>query len=152
MSNTTNQTWEDLRVSIGRLLRVVKLVEADAAGSTTTFLTDELATSQDDDFNGKWLIHTGGQANIDGEITQVVDSATSSNRATLTYFPATSNAPVDGATAELWDEDFDPLHILGLAKQAVIDATGYVFNRVPLTDGAARSDRSVRGRFGKRST
>ena len=34
---------EDIRVSVGRIIGAVKLIEADAAGTTTTFLTDELA-------------------------------------------------------------------------------------------------------------
>ena len=95
------QTREDLRVSIGRILRAVKLIEADAAGSTTTFLTDELATGAATDFNGSWLVFTSGTN--DGSIRQVTTSTVAANRVTLTFFPAVAAATADGDTAELWD-------------------------------------------------
>ena len=127
MANTTGQTREEIRVFIGRMMRAVKLIEADASGTTTTIVVDELAIGQTDDFNGMWLVFTSGQSNIDSEIRQVVDSSVASNQVTLTFFPAVSNAPVDGATAELWDRAFDPNHIHSLMNQAVIDATNYVY-------------------------
>ena len=140
MSNITNQTWGDLRVSIGRLLRVVKLITAATNGSTTTFVTDDLPVGQTDDFNGKWLAFTG-PSNNDGTSQQVTASAESSNRITLTTFPAVTSTTTSD-TAELWDEDYDPVHLLGLAKQAVIDATSYVFD--PTTDDSLHTGGAFR--------
>ena len=123
------QTREDLRVSIGRILGAVKLVEADAAGTTTTFLTDELATAAATDFNGDWLVFTSG-ANNDGQIRQVTSSTVAANRVTLTFFPAVTDATANGDTAELWDEDYDPENIHEYIQQAILDVTGRVFDPV----------------------
>jgi hypothetical protein len=128
MPGTQALTREDIRVAVGRMLGVVKLIEADANGSTTTFLTDDIATENTDTLNGKWLIFTSGQGNIDGGIRQVTDSSVSSNRVTLTFYPALGNAPNSPATAELWDQEYDPEHIHELIKQATRDLTGIVFD------------------------
>jgi len=122
------QTREDLRVSIGRILRAVKLVEADAAGSTTTFLTDELATAAATDFNGSWLVFTSGTN--DGSIRQVTTSTVASNRVTLTFFPAVAASTADADTAELWDEEYDPEDIHEYIQQAIRDVTKSVFDPV----------------------
>jgi hypothetical protein len=128
MPGNQAQTREEIRVSIGRMLAAIKLIEADASGTTTTFITDELATGAANDFNGMWLVFTSGQSNIDGQIRQITASTVSSNRVTLTFFPAVSNAPVDAATAELWDEWLDPEDIHGYIQQAVLDTTGTTFD------------------------
>jgi hypothetical protein len=126
MALTQTQTRQDLRVSIGRLLGVVKLITAAVNGTTTTFVTDSLPINSGDDFNGKWLVFTG-PSNNDGTIQQVIDSTVSTNRVTLTTFPAiTSTATAD--TAELWDQEYDPNHIHELINQAIKDVTGYVFD------------------------
>jgi hypothetical protein len=139
MPITATQTREDLRVSIGRILKAVKLIEADATGATTTFITDELATGAADDFNGKWLVFTSGQSNIDGQIRQVTNSTVSSNRVTLTFFPAVSNAPADAATAELWDEAYDPEDINEYIEQVTgLDASGLIF--IPTEDISLHAD------------
>jgi hypothetical protein len=119
---------EEIRVAVGRLLSVVKLIEADATGASNTFITDDLAIGGPDDYNGKWLLFTSGQTNIDGQIRQIIDVTASSNQVTLTFFPAASNAPVDGATAEMWDQEYDPAQVNGLIPQAIHDVTGRMFD------------------------
>ena len=130
MSNATGLTWQDIRVSIGRLLRVVKLITAAANGSTLTFLTDDMPNETGDNLNGKWLAFTG-PSNNDGTSQEVTDSSVSSNRVTLTTFPAVTSTTTSD-TAELWDEDYDPAHLLGLANQAIVDASSAIYD--PTTD------------------
>ena len=120
-------TREDLRVSVGRILGAVKLIEADAAGTTTTFLTDELATGAATEFNGKWMVFTSG-TNNDGQIRQVTASTVASNRVTLTFFPAVTDATASPDTAELWDQSYDPEDIHEYIQQAIVDVTGRVFD------------------------
>lgn len=121
------QTREDLRVSVGRIFGAVKLITAATAGSTTTLLTDSLATGVATDFNGKWLVFTSG-TNNDGLIRQVTTSTVAANRVTLTCFPAVTDATATGDTAELWDEAYDPVNVHEWIQQAILDATGRVFD------------------------
>jgi len=139
------RTREELRIPIGYLLGAnFKELESDASGSTTTFLTDDVAIKTADDANGHWLVFTSGQSNIDGQIRQVTNTTVSSNRVTMTFYPAVSNAPVDGATAELWPQEFDPAAIHAFINQAIIDTTGQIFDPVEdlslHTGGASRFD------------
>lgn len=128
MPGVLGQTREVVRVSVGRLLRVVKLIEADANGTTTTFLTDDIAIENTDTLNGKWLIFTSGQTNIDGQIRQVTDSSVSSNQVTLTFYPAVSNAPISPADAELWDQEYDPANVNDCIQMAIREVTGMLFD------------------------
>ncbi len=74
-------------------------------------------------------VEAGGMTEKElGEIRQVISSAVSTNRVTLTYFPAGSNAPTDGATAEMWDQEYRPATVHNALNQAVRDATGYIFD------------------------
>lgn len=113
-------------------MNVMTVLTAATSGSATTMLVDDLAIMNADDLNGKWLLFTSGQVNIDGELVQITDSTASSNRVTLTFFPAASNAPNANATAEMWDQEFRPTRINDLLNQAVDDATGHIFT--PTTD------------------
>lgn len=123
------QTREDLRVSIGRILTAVKLITGAATGTTTTLLTDSVATGVATDFNGRWLVFTSG-TNNDGLIRQVTTSTVSSNRVTLTFFPAVTDATASADTAELWDEAYNPADIHEYIQQAILDVTGRVFDPV----------------------
>lgn len=138
------RTREELRVHVGHLLNAVRLLEADATTSTTTFVTDDIPITTADDANGKWLVFTGGQSNIDGEIRQITDSSVSSNRVTLTFYPSLGNAPASPATAELWDQWYDPVTIHNFINQTIVDATGHIFDPVEdislHTGGASRFD------------
>ena len=79
-------TREDIGVRVGTLLRAVKKIEADASGSTTTFITDDLATLTTRDKVGKWLRFTSGNNN-DGQIRQVITATVSTNRGHFHVLP-----------------------------------------------------------------
>ena len=128
MAVLQESTREELRVNVGYLLGAIKELEADASGSTTTFLTDDIAIVTADDPNGKWLVFTSGTN--DGSIRQVTDSTVSSNQVTLTFHPAVAASTADADTAELWDQWYDPAAIHNFLNQAQKDATGYVFDPV----------------------
>jgi hypothetical protein len=134
-------TREQLRTGIGYLLGAVKILEADASGSTTTFLTDDIAIMTADDPNGKWLVFTSG-SNNDGQIRQITNSTVSSNRVTLTFFPAITDATANSDTAELWDQWYDPVAIHNFINQAQIDATGYIYD--PVEDISLHSGGALR--------
>jgi hypothetical protein len=50
---------EQIRVNIGHAVGGMKLIEADATGSSNEFVTDDLFGGADD-HNGKWLVYTSG--------------------------------------------------------------------------------------------
>lgn len=116
---------EQIRVAVGHNLGGVKLIEADATGTTTTFLTDDLFGGAAD-HKGKWLQGTGPTSN-DGSTFRVVDSSVTSYRTTLTFHPA-GTSTADGDTAELWEERFDPARIHEFINQALIEVTGLAYD------------------------
>ena len=126
MVGVVGRTREEVRLPIGYNVDAVKLIEADASGSTTTLLTDDLFGAADE-HNGKWLVFTSG-SNNDGQIRRVTDSAVSSNRTTLTFYPAVTDATANNDTAELWSRTFDPERIHDFINQAVMEATGRIFD------------------------
>ena len=119
------RTLEELRTSIGYNLGAFISVEADASGSTSTFLTDDIFSTADDQ-NGKRIVFTS--APNDGEIRRVTDSSISSNRTTLTFHPVVGNSTADAHTAELWRTDYNPEAIHDFINQAILEATGRVFD------------------------
>jgi len=122
------RTREELRVHVGYVLGGLKTVEADAAGTITTLLTDDVANFTADDANGKWLVFTSGTN--DGSIRQIIDTTVTSNRVTVTFAPPVSAATSNGDTAELWDQWYDPAATHNFINQAIIDATGHIFDPV----------------------
>jgi hypothetical protein len=135
-------TFEQLRLAVGYNLGAVTLIEADASGSTTTFLTDDLYGGTSD-HQGKYIVHIGGgSSNNDGEKRRVISTAISSNRTTLTTFPATTNSSANGHQAELWDQEYDPVRIEAYIDRAIIAATGRAFDPIENTslhfDGKTR--------------
>ena len=119
------RTREQLRVSVGLNCGAVKLITSAAAGSTTTFLTDGLFTGADD-WNGSWIQFTG-PTNNDGVTGRVKDSSITSDRTTLTVFPAIT-APATSDTAELWKNKFDPAIIHEFINQAIMEVMGRVYD------------------------
>ena len=119
------RTREELRTSIGYNLGAFISVEADASGSTSTFLTDDIFSTADDQ-NGKRIVFTSGSN--DGEIRRVTDSSISSNRTTLTFHPVVGTSTADTHTAELWRTDYNPEAIHDFINQAILEATGRVFD------------------------
>ena len=85
-------TREQIRVEVGVLLRAIKLIVAAVNGSTTTFLTDDLFGGGSENQN-RWFLGTGPTIN-DGTLARIVTAAVSTNRTTLTLFPAVTSTDV----------------------------------------------------------
>lgn len=141
---TQSSTFEALEVAVGQALGVIREGLIANSGSTTTFVTDELAIMGNDDLNGKWIDFptSGGQSNIAGEEAQIIDSAVSNNIVTLTFHPAVSSAVAIGATARLWDQEYRPTQVKNALNQAVDDATRHIFT--PTTDISLHTGGSLR--------
>lgn len=122
-----NLTRQDIRVEIGDALGAIKLIEADATGTTSTFLTDDILGSGADEYTGKWIVFTSG-SNNDGQIRRVVDSSVSSNQTTLTFHPIVTDATADGDTAELWGEKYDPVAIHRFINASIRMSYGRVYD------------------------
>lgn len=144
MPAIAGRTREQIRTAIGSNLgHPYRLIEADASGSTSTFLTDELALGGADQHVGAWIVFTSG-ANNDGQVRRVTDSAVASNQQTLTFHPTVTDATANGDTAELWDEQFSPEGIHDFINQAILDAYGAVYD--PMEDISLHGD-GTQGRF-----
>ena len=115
-------------MDVGRNLNAVTLIVSAANGSTTTFDADTLWGGADE-HNGKWW--HGTAAPNDEVDSRVVNSSVSSNRTTLTLFPAVSST-LSSDTAELWAQEYKPDDIEAFINQAILDATGRIFN--PMED------------------
>ena len=120
-------TREDIRVQVGVLLRALKLIVSAANGSTTTFLTDDLFGAGKENEN-HWLLGTG-PSNNDGTLARIVTAAVSSDRTTLTTFPAwTSTVALD--TAEIWEQKYNPRDIERLINRVIGMVIGEFFDDV----------------------
>ena len=119
------RTLEELRTSIGYNLGAFISIEADASGSTTRFLTDDIFSAADDQ-NGKRIVFTSGSN--DGEIRRVTDTEIIGDQTKLSFAPAVGTATADTHTAELWRTDYNPEAIHDFINQAILEATGRVFD------------------------
>ena len=119
------RTRKEIRVSIGYNLGALISVEADASGSTTRFLTDDIFSAADDQ-NGKRIVFTSGSN--DGEIRRVTDTEIIGDQTKLSFAPAVTTATADTHTAELWHSDYNPEAIHDFINQAILEATGRVFD------------------------
>lgn len=126
-----NRTWQQIRTSIGYNLRAYRSIEADGAGTATTFLTDDLSLGGSQEHLGGWIVFTSG-TNNDGLIRRITasDIETANNRQTITFHPAVTDATSSGDTAELWGEKYNPTAILDLGNQALMDAYSAVYDPV----------------------
>ena len=114
----------------------MRIGTATGSGSTTTLVDSSLTTviGGNDDHIGKWIVFTSGSN--DGDIARVTDYVASST--TLTFVAdagvtvGTSTASSD--TYELWDMDYSPSMIHDMINQAVINATGHVYDPVENLD------------------
>ena len=116
---------EQIRVNIGHAVGGMKLIEADATGSSNEFVTDDLFGGADD-HNGKWLVYTSGTN--DEQIRRVYDSSVSNRRTSLFVHPVAAASTANEDTAELWDSQFDPERIHAFINQAILEATGRAFD------------------------
>ena len=123
MPTTQAQTWKQIRTQIGESLEA-RFVSAATNGSTTTFLTDNLFGGTDD-YNGWWWL--GTDAPNDGVLSRIVDTSVSSNRTTLTLYPAVTST-VSADTAELWPPHLHPTTVQRIANQSILHSTGKVFD------------------------
>jgi hypothetical protein len=128
MAVIVGETRETLRTVVGDNLGAFKSIEADATGFDTTFILDDILGSGPDEYRGKWIAFTSGSN--DGTIARVVNSSVTADRTTLTYFPASTVATADGDTAELWDEEYDPVAIHGYINQSIRMVYGRVYDRI----------------------
>ena len=114
----------------------MRLGSATDTGSTTTIIDASLTTviGGDDDHTGKWIVFTSD--GNDGDIARVTSYVASST--TLT-FAADAGVEIgtttaSGHTYELWDMDYSPSMIHDMINQAVINATGHVYDPVEKLD------------------
>jgi hypothetical protein len=137
MSVIQARTREELRAAVGRNSGIqFRLLEADATGTASTFLTDELSLGGENEHKGQWLVFISGTN--DGSIRRVVSSTIANNRTSLKFHPTVSAVTADGDTAELWPEEHNPTGIHDFINQTIIDATGYVFD--PIENTTLHSD------------
>ena len=136
MPTIQGRTRKQLRQSIGYNLGAMRIGAATGTGSTTTLVDASLTTviGGNDDHIGKWIVFTSG--NNDGDIARVTDYVASTT--TLT-FQADAGVAIEheiaaGNTYELWDMDYSPSMIHDMMNQAVIDATGHVYDPVEKLD------------------
>ena len=136
MPTIQGRTRKELRQSIGYNLGAMRLGSATDTGSTTTIIDASLTTviGGNDDHIGKWIVFTSG--NNDGDIARVTDYVASST--TLTFAAdagvAIGTTTASGHTYELWDMDYSPSMIHDMINQAVINATGHVYDPVEKLD------------------
>jgi hypothetical protein len=121
-------TREQVRTSVGYNLGAIRLIEADAASSTSSFRTDELSLGGAGEQSGGWLIFTSGDN--DGSIRRVYDSSISNQLTTLDFHPRVGTAVADGDTAELWNEDYNPEFIHNFINQSILFSYGHVYDPV----------------------
>jgi len=127
---TQESTYQELLENTGYMLgNVFSKITAAANGTTTTILIDTSPNASADDFNGRFIRFTSG-ANNDELTRQTTDTTVTSNRATITFYPAISDATATNDTAELWESPYDPARTLNLFNQAVKNVTGHIFDPV----------------------
>jgi len=91
-------------------------------------VTDTLVLGGADNHIGSWVRFTSGDD--DAETRRVTDSAISSNVTTLTIKPALSATSSSGDGYELWKGDYNPDDIDDFINQAIMTATGWVYDPI----------------------
>jgi hypothetical protein len=121
------RTREQLRQHIGYALGGLYVSAASSSGSTTTLLDNTLVLGGADTKIGKWIRFTSG--GNDALTRRVTDSAISSNVTTLTFMPA-ATASTASESYELWDGSYSPDTIDEFINQAILAATGWVYDPI----------------------
>jgi len=121
------RTREQLRQHIGRALGAVYVSTATSSGSTTTLLDNTLVLGGADNQIGKWIRFTSGSN--DTLTRRITDSSISSNVTTSTFMPA-ATASTASETYELWDSAYNPDDIDDYINQAIMSATGWVYDPI----------------------
>ena len=135
MPSVYGRTRAQLRQSIGFNLGAIRTGTAYDAGSTTTLISLRLVGG-DDNYNGKWIV-VADVSNSNNTETRIISDYTAS-AFRLTLQQALSFATAAGDTFEIWDSIYDPDTINEFINQAIIDATGSVYD--PIEDISLHSD------------
>ena len=120
------RTWEQLRVTIGRLMGAVYVSATSEAGpeSDATSVIDNTLRGGDDAHNGKWIISVEGTN--DGEVRRVDDYVDADTD--LTVAPPFSVTVPNSMSYEMWDWAFNPADLRDLANAAILDTYGLAFD------------------------
>ena len=125
------RTRLQLQQSVLFNLGALRQLTASAAGTTTTFVTNQMPLGAASDHIGKWLHFTSG-ANNSGLIRQVTASSVAASVTTLTFAPAITDATANLDTADLigWqgDSSLHPQRIQEFLSQAIVEITGEYFD------------------------
>lgn len=117
-----SRTLEQTRLDVGRLLGAVKL--GTATGGTTATLVDSSLRGGDNAKNGKFYRLTSGSDDaVQRQASDYVQSTT-----TVTVAPAWTTGPSNAVTYEEWDEWADPVDVVAMINQAILDASGFFFD------------------------
>lgn len=114
-----SRTRKELRQEIGRNLGAVVIGKA-TSGSTTTLIDTQSLTGGDDDYNGKFIRLTSGNAS--GETGVISDFVNSSSTATIKPINGTafSGAIADDDSYEMWDEGYNPDNIDAFINDSIV--------------------------------
>jgi len=120
------RTRKQLRQAVGYNLGAIKTGTATATGSTTTLIDTNELLGGDDTYNGKMIIVNDNSSTA--QVTKFISDYTASSN-TIT-FTASSFGTVSGDTYEIWDEPFSPYDIHEFINQAIVNATGKVYDPI----------------------
>ena len=118
------RTREQIRVAVGYNLGAIYVSSTSSAGGDATSVVDNTLRGGDDVFNGKWIVSVEGSN--DGEITRVNDYVQSGTD--MTVSPAFSATVPNSMSYEMWDVRYPPANIHEFINQAIIEATGRVYD------------------------
>ena len=124
MPALAGRTREQLRVSVGRNLGAVFVGTTTSTASDATSVLDTSLRGGDNQHNGKYVVATSGTN--DGEKSRADDYAASTND--ITVSPAFGATVPSGMTYELWNEPYDPATIEEFLNEAILDATGRIYD------------------------
>ena len=134
------RTREQLRQSIGYNLGALKSGTA-TGGSTNTLVDVNTFRGGDDTYNGKLVLVTDA---TDGttQTTQFANDYTASTN-TIRFQQNSSFTVASGDSYEIWDSPYEPSIIHDFINQAIIDATGQVYDPVENPDLSTTASKSV---------
>ena len=121
------RTRKQLRQAVGFNLGAIHTGTAYDAGSNTTLISLTFVGG-DDSYNGKWIVVADTTNSDNTEFRIISDYTASAYRVTLQQ--ALSFATAAGDTYEIWDEPYIPDAIHEFINQAIVEATGKVYDPI----------------------
>jgi len=121
------RTRKQLRQSIGYRLGALETGTTYDAGSTTTLISLTFVGG-DDNYNGNWVT-VFDTSNSDNAETRIASDYTASAYR-ITLQQALSFSTVAGDTFEIWSKGYNPEIIDEFINQAIIEATGLVYDPI----------------------